>query len=54
MKTWVVICIPNDTDNRHWFAYNRVSRKSIRCIDSREAHQLVKTLNERATMLRRR
>lgn len=45
MKAWVVICIPTDTDIGHWFAYNRVSRKSIRCIDRREAGQLVKTLN---------
>lgn len=53
MKAWVVICIPTDTDIGHWFAYNRVSRKSIRCIDRREAGHLVKTLNQRATMVRR-
>lgn len=51
MQPWVVICIP---DAGHWFAYNRVARKSIRCIDSSEAHRLVKTLNERSRMVRRR
>lgn len=41
INSWVVICIPgrDENDDATWFAYDKSTRKSVRCESAKEAQE---------------